>query len=317
MARLVARPHRLGRPPAGRPPSHRAKCDRAAPPGRSRRSEAGPWWAPARPGSCRSSPQLLPLVITLLRPLIEAMATRRPDPDAEERQHQPVHHPGRAPRPHGTPPGRRASGPRPVRPDGRPSSSPAPGGPWSRRAPRRARAGAAGGPPGASSPASPASASASWRTHERRTEPRPVTRVGQVRDPRKHASETGGFEWDKGGTGRHGIRTLHGQARQRRGVRQLPRAVSPWSSRSGRAGHPRLRPGRRRPGRGRDPGGSDRGRGPYGEPEDELVIDVPAEQFPQGSASPGVGQQIQVQVAPGQNHVARITAVGRTPSAST
>jgi peptidylprolyl isomerase len=48
----------------------------------------------------------------------------------------------------------------------------------------------------------------------------------------------------------------------------------------------------------------------YGEPEDELVVDVPAEQFPEGAA-PAVGQQVQVQVAPGQNRVARIAAVGK------
>lgn len=47
----------------------------------------------------------------------------------------------------------------------------------------------------------------------------------------------------------------------------------------------------------------------YGAHQDNLVIDVPPDQFPP-DAEPAVGQQVQVQVAPGQNHVARITAVG-------
>lgn len=47
----------------------------------------------------------------------------------------------------------------------------------------------------------------------------------------------------------------------------------------------------------------------YGQPEAELVVDVPATQFPEG-ATPEVGQQVQVQVAPGQSRVARIAAVG-------
>jgi peptidylprolyl isomerase len=46
----------------------------------------------------------------------------------------------------------------------------------------------------------------------------------------------------------------------------------------------------------------------YGAPQDHLVIDVPPEQFP-AEVEPSVGQQIQVQVAPGQQHVARITDV--------
>lgn len=47
----------------------------------------------------------------------------------------------------------------------------------------------------------------------------------------------------------------------------------------------------------------------YGPVQDNLIVDVPPEQFPD-DVEPAVGQQIQVQVAPGQNHVARITAVG-------
>jgi peptidylprolyl isomerase len=46
----------------------------------------------------------------------------------------------------------------------------------------------------------------------------------------------------------------------------------------------------------------------YGEPREDLIIDVPVEQFP-AEASPEVGQQVQVQVAPGQNRVATIAAV--------
>jgi peptidylprolyl isomerase len=46
----------------------------------------------------------------------------------------------------------------------------------------------------------------------------------------------------------------------------------------------------------------------YGEPQDELLIDVPAEQFP-ADAEPEVGHQVQVQVAPGDNRVARIAEV--------
>lgn len=46
----------------------------------------------------------------------------------------------------------------------------------------------------------------------------------------------------------------------------------------------------------------------YGDPREDLLIDVPAEQFPD-EAKPAVGQQVQVQVAPGQNRVATIAAV--------
>jgi peptidylprolyl isomerase len=46
----------------------------------------------------------------------------------------------------------------------------------------------------------------------------------------------------------------------------------------------------------------------YGDPQDHLVIEVPPEQFPE-EVDPTVGQQIQVQVAPGQQHVARIIDV--------
>jgi peptidylprolyl isomerase len=46
----------------------------------------------------------------------------------------------------------------------------------------------------------------------------------------------------------------------------------------------------------------------YGDPQEHLVVDVPPEQFPP-EVSPSVGQQIQVEVAPGQQHVARITDV--------
>lgn len=47
----------------------------------------------------------------------------------------------------------------------------------------------------------------------------------------------------------------------------------------------------------------------YGDRQPDLVVDVPAEQFPD-DAEPQVGQQVQVQVAPGQNRVARIAGVG-------
>jgi peptidylprolyl isomerase len=46
----------------------------------------------------------------------------------------------------------------------------------------------------------------------------------------------------------------------------------------------------------------------YGVPQENLLIDVPPDQFPD-DLEPTVGQQIQVQVAPGQSHVARITQV--------
>lgn len=46
----------------------------------------------------------------------------------------------------------------------------------------------------------------------------------------------------------------------------------------------------------------------YGDPREDLVIDVGADQFPD-DAEPQVGQQVQVQVAPGQNRVATIAAV--------
>jgi peptidylprolyl isomerase len=46
----------------------------------------------------------------------------------------------------------------------------------------------------------------------------------------------------------------------------------------------------------------------YGEPQQELVVEVPAEQFPEG-AEPEVGHQVQVQVAPGESRVARIAEV--------
>lgn len=46
----------------------------------------------------------------------------------------------------------------------------------------------------------------------------------------------------------------------------------------------------------------------YGEAEKELLVDVPAEQVPEGM-EPQVGQQVQVQVAPGQQRVARIADV--------
>ncbi len=46
----------------------------------------------------------------------------------------------------------------------------------------------------------------------------------------------------------------------------------------------------------------------YGEPREDLVVDVPAEQFPD-EAEPQVGQQVQVQVAPGQARIATIRDV--------
>lgn len=46
----------------------------------------------------------------------------------------------------------------------------------------------------------------------------------------------------------------------------------------------------------------------YGEPREDLVVDVDRDQFP-AEAEPAVGQQVQVQVAPGQNRVATIQDV--------
>lgn len=46
----------------------------------------------------------------------------------------------------------------------------------------------------------------------------------------------------------------------------------------------------------------------YGEPREDLVVDVDKDQFPQES-EPEVGRQVQVQVAPGQNRVATITDI--------
>jgi peptidylprolyl isomerase len=46
----------------------------------------------------------------------------------------------------------------------------------------------------------------------------------------------------------------------------------------------------------------------YGQPREDLVVDVDRSQFP-GDADPAVGQQVQVQVAPGQNRVATIAEV--------
>ena len=46
----------------------------------------------------------------------------------------------------------------------------------------------------------------------------------------------------------------------------------------------------------------------YGEPRDDLKVDVSRDQFP-NDAEPEIGQQVQVQVAPGQNRVATIAAV--------
>lgn len=48
----------------------------------------------------------------------------------------------------------------------------------------------------------------------------------------------------------------------------------------------------------------------YGEPREDLVVDVPAEQFPH-DARPQVGQHVQVQVAPGQARIATIRAVNQ------
>lgn len=47
----------------------------------------------------------------------------------------------------------------------------------------------------------------------------------------------------------------------------------------------------------------------YGEPREDLVVDVDRSQFP-AEAEPAVGQQVQVQVAPGQNRVATIQEIG-------
>jgi peptidylprolyl isomerase len=46
----------------------------------------------------------------------------------------------------------------------------------------------------------------------------------------------------------------------------------------------------------------------YGQPREDLVVEVPRSQFPP-QGEPEVGQQVQVQVAPDQNRVARITDV--------
>lgn len=46
----------------------------------------------------------------------------------------------------------------------------------------------------------------------------------------------------------------------------------------------------------------------YGEPREDLVVDVDRDQFPQES-EPEVGRQVQVQIAPGQNRVATITGI--------
>ena len=46
----------------------------------------------------------------------------------------------------------------------------------------------------------------------------------------------------------------------------------------------------------------------YGQPREDLVVDVERDQFP-AEAEPAVGQQVQVQVAPGQNRVATIAEV--------
>lgn len=46
----------------------------------------------------------------------------------------------------------------------------------------------------------------------------------------------------------------------------------------------------------------------YGAPREDLVVGVPRTQFPP-EGEPEVGMQVQVQVAPGQNRVARITDV--------
>lgn len=47
----------------------------------------------------------------------------------------------------------------------------------------------------------------------------------------------------------------------------------------------------------------------YGQPREDLVVDVPRSQFPP-EGTPEVGQQVQVQVAPDQNRVATIAEVG-------
>jgi peptidylprolyl isomerase len=46
----------------------------------------------------------------------------------------------------------------------------------------------------------------------------------------------------------------------------------------------------------------------YGEAREDLVIEVPAAQVPEGM-EPEVGQQVQVQVAPGEQRIARIADV--------
>ncbi|MDX1674017.1 MAG: peptidylprolyl isomerase [Longimicrobiales bacterium] len=46
----------------------------------------------------------------------------------------------------------------------------------------------------------------------------------------------------------------------------------------------------------------------YGEPREDLVVDVDRSQFPDES-EPEVGRQVQVQVAPGQNRIATITGI--------
>lgn len=46
----------------------------------------------------------------------------------------------------------------------------------------------------------------------------------------------------------------------------------------------------------------------YGEPREDLVVEVERSQFP-AEAEPVVGQQVQVQVAPGENRVATIQDV--------
>ena len=46
----------------------------------------------------------------------------------------------------------------------------------------------------------------------------------------------------------------------------------------------------------------------YGEPREDLVVDVDRSQFPD-EEDPTVGRQVQVQVAPGQNRVATITGI--------
>ena len=46
----------------------------------------------------------------------------------------------------------------------------------------------------------------------------------------------------------------------------------------------------------------------YGEPREDLVVDVDRDQFP-AESEPEVGRQVQVQVAPGQNRVATITDI--------